>query len=188
MALVLISMLSIASVAKFAGLVRLTSDRLHDQDNILFRFNLYEAGLKMFTERPLFGWGINSTPSLLTNYLDSYKDKVLVHNSYLEILIEHGIVGLSLYLGIFYYCFKIGRRIYMSPRQSGLIDRNFVYLWRVFLCVYLINGIFVVMNYQFVNAIIFTIAGIISAAEGQHVDGCNTAGEGNADAIAGGRT
>jgi O-antigen ligase len=153
--------------AKFAGLTKLTSERLHDQQNITFRINLYDAGFKMFAERPMFGWGMNSTPSHLPEYLYEYNDKVFVHNSYLEILIEQGIVGLALYIMIFFHCFKIGTPIYRFRNKSTnmLIDADFILYWRVFLVVYLVNGMFVVMNYQFINALIFTIAGIISSAE-----------------------
>ena len=167
LALVLISLVSFFFLVKYAGLAKFASERLHDQENIVFRTNLYEAGFKIFSEKPLLGWGINRSPALLPKYLSDYKDNVLVHNSYLEILMELGIVGLIIYILIFLQCFKIGAQIYRSDNknQTSLIDADFVFLWRVFLVVYLINGMFVVMNYQFVNAMIFTIAGIISVAE-----------------------
>lgn len=165
--LIFISLVSIILVLEFTGKAKLVSDRFHDNQNIVFRENLYVAGFKMFTERPLLGWGINGTPSLLPGFLQDYEDNVYVHNSYLEILIEHGIVGLILYILIFLHCFKIGGHIYRSTRrdQTVLIDAKFVLLWRIFLGVYLINGMFAVMNYQFINALIFTVAGIVSAAE-----------------------
>jgi len=36
--------------------------------------------------------------------------------------------------------------------------------------VYLLNGSFVVMNYQFVNGLLFTIAGILAAQNRRAVD------------------
>jgi hypothetical protein len=36
-------------------------------------------------------------------------------------------------------------------------------LWRIFLAVYVLNACFVVMNYQFVNALVFTFAGILAS-------------------------
>ena len=36
-------------------------------------------------------------------------------------------------------------------------------VWPVMVAVYLFNGSFVVMNYQFVNGLLFTIAGILAA-------------------------
>ena len=43
------------------------------------------------------------------------------------------------------------------------IDSDFRRLWVVMLGVYLLNGAFVVVNYQFINAFLFTVGGIVAA-------------------------
>ena len=106
-------------------------------------------------------------PFVVDRYLESYSGDVWLHNTYLDVLVGQGIIGVLLYASIIVYLFGIGRRI---PRSSGendanLVDRGFVLVFRNILCVYLINGLFVVMLYQFTNALVFTIAGIISARE-----------------------
>ena len=149
------------------SLMGVMSERLHDQQNITFRLNLYPAAFAMFKEKPLLGWGTNVAPFVVDRYLEAYRGDVWLHNTYLDVLVGQGIVGFLFYVCIIVSLFGIGRHI---PRSSGekdanMIDRGFVLVWRNILCVYLINGTFVVMNYQFTNALIFTIAGIISARE-----------------------
>jgi hypothetical protein len=39
-------------------------------------------------------------------------------------------------------------------------------VWPLLLSVYLVNGMFVVMNYLFVNGLLFTFAGILAANTG----------------------
>jgi hypothetical protein len=43
------------------------------------------------------------------------------------------------------------------------MDAQFRKLWPILLVVYLLNACFVVMNYQYVNALVFMIAGILAA-------------------------
>ena len=52
----------------------------------------------------------------------------------------------------------------MSPAVEGtFLDDQFRSLWPFLVAVYLFNGSFVVMNYQFVNGLLFTIAGMLAA-------------------------
>jgi O-antigen ligase len=142
--------------------------RLEDEDPIEYRMAVYRAGIEMVRERPLFGWGINQPPYVLPNYLVGVKaDAAWAHNTYLEILLEHGVVGLVLYGLMFFYLFRLGRLLPLHLCRTGvsLLDRQFASYWRLILAVYLFNGLFVVMNYRFINALLFSLAGMIFAAE-----------------------
>lgn len=61
--------------------------------------------------------------------------------------------------------FRLGRKPSRSVRlpEGTFPDEQFRKLWPLFLLVYLINGAFVVMNYQFVNGLLFTVAGMLAA-------------------------
>ncbi len=74
-------------------------------------------------------------------------------------------MGLLLYLWIVVDLFKLGRNRNRpsSPTDSSFLDREFRALWPLLLGVYLLNGSFVVMNYQFVNGFLFTVAGLLVA-------------------------
>ena len=57
---------------------------------------------------------------------------------------------------------RLGRSSAES-RNTGFLQNHFRgKLWRLLLVVYLINATFVVMNYQFVNGLVFTMAGILA--------------------------
>jgi hypothetical protein len=57
---------------------------------------------------------------------------------------------------------RVGRRIKTSFVEAHFIDQKFRFLWPVLVGVYLFNASFVVMNYQFVNGLLFTLAGILA--------------------------
>ena len=67
-----------------------------------------------------------------------------------------------LYLWIVIDLFRLGRNRTRLPADSFL-DAEFRELWPLLLGVYLLNGTFVVMNYQFVNGFLFTLAGLLVA-------------------------
>ena len=82
---------------------------------------------------------------------------------------QHGMLGLILYLWIVIDLFRVGgrRRPHTAAREGTLLDDQFRSFWPVLVAVYLFNGSFVVMNYQFVNGLLFTIAGILAAQNRQ---------------------
>ena len=51
--------------------------------------------------------------------------------------------------------------------ESTFLDDQFRSVWPLLVAVYLFNGCFVVMNYQFVNGLLFTIAGMLAAQNRQ---------------------
>jgi hypothetical protein len=50
-----------------------------------------------------------------------------------------------------------------AAERHGFLDLHFHAMWPVLLGVYLVNASFVAMNYQFVNALLFTMAGMLAA-------------------------
>ena len=47
--------------------------------------------------------------------------------------------------------------------DTDFTDDGFRKIWPILLGVYLMNASFVVMNYQFVNGLLFTLAGMLAA-------------------------
>lgn len=83
------------------------------------RLQIWMAGVHAFTQRPLMGYGTSQFIQAITPELGS---KALVaHNSFLSVLVEEGLVGLTLYmtmlLSVFYYV------LHFPPleRRFGLI-------------------------------------------------------------------
>ncbi len=132
----------------------------------MFRMAVYQAGWEMFLEKPLSGWGATDMQTELSKRIsDFHQEQFFFHNTYLEIVVQYGLVGLLLYFWIVIDLLKLGRGR-NQPRfheGSSFLDREFRALWPLLLGVYLLNGTFVVMNYQFVNGFLFSVAGLLAA-------------------------
>ena len=142
------------------------TDRLQERGPVMFRMAIYQAGWEMFLKKPLAGWGAADMQTELSNRISDFHQKqFFFHNTYLELVVQYGFVGLLLYLWIVLDLFKLGRnRSPPNPRSgSDFLDQQFRALWPLLLGVYLLNGSFVVMNYQFVNGFLFTVAGLLVA-------------------------
>ena len=148
------------------------SDRLEERGPVEFREAVYAGSWQMFLERPLTGWGFHQMPADLPRYVSEYKDKILYpHNTYLELLVEHGVVGLALYLWLMWEIWRLGRGAIPAGEKNGFLDPLFHRLWPILLVVYWANAALVVMSYQFVNALLFTLAGML-AAQRRRAEAC----------------
>lgn len=142
---------------------RLT-DRLAESGPVEYRAAVYAGGWQMFLERPLTGWGFNQMSAELPHYVSGYKEKRLYpHNTYLELLVEHGVLGLALYLWLMWELWRLRKGAIPARENGGFLDQHFHLLWPILLGVYWINALVVVMNYQFVNGLLFTMAGMLAA-------------------------
>jgi O-antigen ligase len=140
------------------------SDRLEERQPVEFRVAVYAGSWQMFLDRPLLGWGFHQMPAELPRYVSEYKDKVLYpHNTYLELLVEEGMAGLALYLWLMWEMWRLGRGAIPAGEKDGFLDSQFHRLWPILLAVYWVNAALVVMSYQFVNALLFTMAGMLAA-------------------------
>jgi O-antigen ligase len=163
LALALVAGAGVALVLSFPSSREAITDRLQEQGPVDFRQAVYRGGWEMFLERPLTGWGINQMPGELARHVSGYHEKVLYpHNTYLELLVEHGVLGLALYIWLMRELWRLGRNTIPFDQQPCFLDRDFHDLWPILLGVYWINAALVVMNYQFVNGLLFTIAGMLA--------------------------
>jgi hypothetical protein len=77
------------------------------------------------------------------------------------LLIEFGLPGLVLYSVLFFNLFRLSWTPTISNEDSAIAKLRKV--WPILLGVYLFNAFFVDMAYQFVIALMFTVAGILCA-------------------------
>lgn len=158
---VVLGLFAIATVAENSE--ESIGSRLNNPYTVQFRLSAYQAGWTMVVERPLLGWGARQTQTELASRIDGFhSDVFVVHNTYFEIVLEHGLVGFLLYALIWWRLWSL-RREARPIGGDGLLASLRGALWPLLLAVYLISASFVVMNYQFVNALIFTLAGILAA-------------------------
>lgn len=154
---------------------RALTDRLQEAGPLDFRQAVYAGGWQMFLEKPLTGWGVNQMPAELARHVSGYKEKELFpHNTYLEILVEHGTFGLALYLWLMWEILRLGRGLVPLAERDGLLNQQFHAAWPVLLGIYWANAAVVVMNYQFVNGLLFTMAGMLAAQRRRALVNWNT--------------
>jgi hypothetical protein len=58
---------------------------------------------------------------------------------------------------------RLGRSTVPHDGRNGLLNQQFHAMWPVLLGIYWVNAAVVVMNYQFVNGLLFTMAGMLAA-------------------------
>jgi O-antigen ligase len=146
------------------------TQRLEDQSPVDFRLEMYQAGWQMFLEKPLTGWGTEASlqPELTRRISDFHPDYYVFHNTYLELAAQRGLIGLGLYAWLMISLFHLSKARKSAPEaRAQFMDSGFRKLWPVLLGVYLLNASVVVMNYQFVNGLVFTLAGILAAQDRQ---------------------
>jgi len=159
-------LVALLAAASFGRVSASLGDRLEDRSPVEYRMVVYEAGWQMFLDKPLMGWGASSMQRELQKRIAGFhQDAFFMHNTYLEVVVEHGLLGGALYVCMVIGLFRVGRKRYASESQSddGFLDAQFRRLWPVLVIVYLVNATFVVMNYQFVNGMLFTLAGMLAA-------------------------
>ena len=138
-------------------------ERLEDRNTVDFRMAAYRAGWEMFLERPRTGWGTHQIRAELSDRIAGFQgDVFVVHNTYFEVALEHGLLGLALYVWIIFELFRLGRPPRTSHGHECLLSAASWPLWPLLLSVYFVNATFVVMNYQFVNGLLFTFAGVVA--------------------------
>jgi len=140
-------------------------ERLNDRNTVEFRLAAYRAGWEMFRDRPITGWGASQARIEMENRLEGFRGQLtVVHNTYVEVMLEHGLIGFALYAWILVGLFKLGggSRTAESGPSCGFLQLPCRPLWPLLLGVYFVNATFVVMNHQFVNGLLFTLAGILA--------------------------
>jgi len=156
----------VGGIALHAGghsLHDMLSDRTSERGSVDARMAVYEAGWAMFQEHPFAGWPAGCMYSELARRMAGYHLRIYyVHNTYLALLVEFGLPGLTLYGIVFFNLFRLARR--SPPNESSTIAKLRT-VWPVLLCVYLFNAFFVDMAYQFVIGLLFTVAGMLCVPE-----------------------
>ena len=142
------------------------AERLEDRSPVDFRVVMYRTGWQMFTEKPLTGWGGGQQlqAEISRRVWDFHPEYYVFHNTYLELAVERGLVGLGFYAWLMLCLLRLSRaRPRVEEDEPHFLDSQFRKFWPLLLGAYLLNASAVVMNYQFVNGLVFTLAGILSA-------------------------
>lgn len=143
-------------------------ERLQDRSPVEFRMEMYRIGSQMFVEKPLLGWGSDHKvqPELAKRMSGFQSDYFVLHNTFLELAVQRGILGLALYAWLMICFLRLGKEKRRATHpQSSFLGPQFRPFWILIVCVYLLNACVVVMNYQFLNSYVFAVAGVMSAQQ-----------------------
>ena len=163
-AVTVMAVLGSLAVLSFDDQRHIFRDRFQESGPLEFRQAVYAGCWQMFLEKPFTGWGVNQMPAELARHVSGYKEKELYpHNTYLELLIEHGVIGLALYLWLMWELLRLAWQPVPRGDNKNLLNQQFRTIWPVLLGIYWVNAALVVMNYQFVNGLLFTMAGMLAA-------------------------
>ncbi len=156
----------IVTVLTYHGETNSLFERTMDRSPVDFRTEMYRAGWQMFTEKPLFGWGDEAgIQAEIEKRVSSFHPEYYVfHNTFLELAVQRGMLGTGLYVWLMICLFRLRKSEGKFQDIDGPFSgAHFRKLWPMLLLVYLLNASAVVLNYQFVNAVMFTIAGILAS-------------------------
>lgn len=103
---------SFAMLVLFIGMAFMAvSPKVYDHltarpEAFYFRFGLMEKGLNLFLERPILGAGLNNSTAVAEDYRTTRtgeleKNIEIIHNHYLIMAVEVGLIGFLLYFGFF---------------------------------------------------------------------------------------
>jgi O-antigen ligase len=138
-------------------------DRTGERGPVEARLAVYDAGWSMFQERPFTGWAAGGMYAELARRMEGYHLRTYyVHNTYLALLVEFGVPGLTLYGILFFNLFRLAW--HGPPGERGPLA-SLRKVWPIVLSVYLFNAFFVDMAYQFVIGLVFTVAGMLCVSE-----------------------
>jgi O-antigen ligase len=105
--------------------------------DIAWRIFLWSEELPLFLERPLFGYGLGSTTYVISKAIMGFP--ILIHNDYLRILLELGVVGLLIYLSVLISIVVWGFKVYLRNKDSreiylaiGIISSMVCFLFQSF--------------------------------------------------------
>jgi O-antigen ligase len=74
------------------------------------RLNMTKDCLKMFSHRPIWGWGLGTFPTIYPSYRSFYTNLFVneAHNDYAQLLVETGLLGIGLMLWFLVRLYQYG--------------------------------------------------------------------------------
>jgi|688.fasta_scaffold01296_3 O-antigen ligase len=115
------NILDLPSLSKIPVINRVTGLFNSDpSDSVIWRLNMWRDAYNKALESPIIGFGTGSSETIIEQTRGTYRGSVEVHNDYIKIFLEQGIIGLIIYLAIIinilftlYYRYIKGKNIYI---------------------------------------------------------------------------
>lgn len=84
--------------------------------NFIQRLVFFRDGLKLWQESPLIGWGVGGVEGQLTSVQSFYYESKYIHNQFIQIMDEAGVLGLAVFVGM------LGSAVWMLTRRRKDAD------------------------------------------------------------------
>lgn len=86
--------------------------------NATERFAFYKDALRMFSERPILGWGGGGWEEAYQAYQSYFYKSKQVHSYFFQVLVEAGILGLLAALGIWFAFLHSAIKVYRRSKEN----------------------------------------------------------------------
>ncbi len=86
------------------------------------RYEMWDQAYELIKQKPILGYGYNATKKLgiKTGKDQTYKKRESLHNGYLQLLLDQGLIGLGIFLVFFFICFSTGWSLFRSAEDPFL--------------------------------------------------------------------
>jgi O-antigen ligase len=167
--------------ASEASLMEKIFYRTQKWSTVVGRIDLYKISLKMFLDKPIFGYGYGAFIEAKEKFIlesddDISGEKFITnrargHDTLIGILVDLGLVGFSFLMYIIFRILSTCKKLYYGKNQvdTTIITKNFPVLVASVFIVYLINiQVIDIRNFLFPNSLFFILAGIIVGIDQQN--------------------
>ena len=87
------------------------------------RYALAQDALRMFYEKPIFGWGADGF-----RYFNKI-DFTYSHSNYLELLVNYGTIGFILFYSVYIWFFKLTYKLINDNKSSLVLNDKYIFIF-----------------------------------------------------------
>ncbi len=133
------------------------------RDTIYSRISMAKTGMIMFLEKPIFGLGQFQYSKAFSPYFERLgsssvpTEGFLMHNTFLNILVELGVIGFVPFFFILAYLIKDAVILY----RKSVENRDIAIIFLAACSVFIVAGMANNMHYKFAHVLLFSMAGMI---------------------------
>lgn len=160
-------------IAKKATLTEIIIHRVSSMSGITgradSRINLLMKAFMMFEDEPIFGhgygaWGGKYGISIQSSTAEvDMSKKGGIHSTLIALMVDVGLVGISIYVFIYFYIFNVFRKLYKKLPRGVFLGRDLMAICLGSFIVFLINTeLFDMRFFLFPNSLFFCVAGIMA--------------------------
>ena len=139
---------------------------LRANQNAIQRAAFFRDGIRIFSRSPLLGSGLGSFESLICGYQDFHYETRYVHNQYIQVLLDNGILGLAAYGALLLSCLW---SLWRARRKDAPLRRLYPAVCAAFAMVCLHSVMEVVMSTTIYLPYAFAVFGLVALCWGTPV-------------------